>query len=197
MTFSGAIFLAFKETRVPFRLETHSMSAAFHRCKSIQREESRPSSWEKTEGNGRARTHSICSFFHSHPKSLPRSWRERQDRHSRGGGKNKNRSARAPCPCRRVHVSDPESGPAQAPETLPLLCPVRPAPALPGASIAASTRRPSSRWSRAARASPGQTEVTVRTLADSACLKRRFRSCMWGDLGELLRFSGVLPGCCL
>lgn len=46
-----------------------------------------------------------------------------------------------------------------------------------------------------------QTDVTVLTLADSACLNLLFRSCMLGDLGlgmrEVLRFSGVPPGCCL
>lgn len=46
-----------------------------------------------------------------------------------------------------------------------------------------------------------QTEVTVLTLAERACLNLLFRSCMLGDLGlgmrEVLRFSGVLLGCCL
>lgn len=46
-----------------------------------------------------------------------------------------------------------------------------------------------------------QTDVTVLTLADRACLNLLFRSCMLGDLGlgmrEVLRFSGVLLGCCL
>lgn len=51
------------------------------------------------------------------------------------------------------------------------------------------------------RVSPLQTEVTVLTLADRACLNLLFRSCMLGDLGlgmrEVLRFSGVPLGCCL
>lgn len=34
---------------------------------------------------------------------------------------------------------------------------------------------------------PLHTEVTVRTLADSTCLKRLFRSCMLGDLGRGMR----------
>lgn len=46
-----------------------------------------------------------------------------------------------------------------------------------------------------------QTEVTVLTLAERACLNLLFRSCMLGDLGlgmrEVLRFSGVLLGGCL
>lgn len=46
-----------------------------------------------------------------------------------------------------------------------------------------------------------QTEVTVLTLAERACLNLLFRSCMLGDLGrgmrDVLRFSGVLLGCCL
>lgn len=51
------------------------------------------------------------------------------------------------------------------------------------------------------RMAPLQTEVTVLTLAERACLNLLFRSCMLGDLGrgmrEVLRFSGVLLGCCL
>lgn len=46
-----------------------------------------------------------------------------------------------------------------------------------------------------------QTEVTVLTLADKACLNLLFRSCMLGDLGrgirEVLLLSGVLVVCCL
>lgn len=46
-----------------------------------------------------------------------------------------------------------------------------------------------------------QTEVTVLTLAERACLNLLFRSCMLGDLGlgmrDVLRFSGVLLGGCL
>lgn len=46
-----------------------------------------------------------------------------------------------------------------------------------------------------------QTEVTVLTLAERACLNLLFRSCMLGDLGlgmrEVLRFSGMLLGGCL
>lgn len=46
-----------------------------------------------------------------------------------------------------------------------------------------------------------QTDVTVLTLADRACLNLLFRSCMLGDLGrgmrEVLRLSGVLVVCCL
>lgn len=63
-------------------------------------------------------------------------------------------------------------------------------------------------------AGPAHTEVTVRTLADSACLKRLFRSCMLGDFGRGMRgerlfsvtpleededeeVAGVAGGCCL
>lgn len=61
--------------------------------------------------------------------------------------------------------------------------------------------RPSSREDQIPLSGLLQTEVTVLTLAERACLNLLFRSCMFGDLGlgmrEVLRFSGVLLGCCL
>lgn len=62
------------------------------------------------------------------------------------------------------------------------------------------SRHPCAPWQFRRCPDPGQMEVTVLTLAESACLNLRFRSCMLGDLGlgmrEALRFSGMLPGCC-
>lgn len=61
--------------------------------------------------------------------------------------------------------------------------------------------RPSAQKTKPPQGVPLHTDVTVLTLADRACLNLLFRSCMLGDFGlgmrEVLRFSGVLLGCCL